>query len=131
MEGTGHAAGGTGAAAAALTRRLGRAVQRWANASVTALTRAVFGRLFPAATSIGRPAARAAPVARHDRFGPRERSDRRPFDPACPDGGCRCPPGWDACGTERCRFLPMAHAHCGGCGVACRPDQLCSNGRCV
>jgi hypothetical protein len=49
----------------------------------------------------------------------------------CRDGTCRCAPGWESCGGDRCHFLPMSHAHCGRCGRACDPDQLCSNGRCV
>lgn len=49
----------------------------------------------------------------------------------CRRGTCRCAAGWDACGTDRCHFLPMSHAHCGACGAGCGPDQLCSNGRCV
>ena len=48
-------------------------------------------------------------------------------DTVCRDGVCRCAPGWDACGTDHCHFLPMSHAHCGGCGRPCGHDQLCSN----
>jgi len=53
------------------------------------------------------------------------------FNTRCQDGACRCEPGWDACGTGRCRYLRLDHHHCGACGTACGPSQQCLNGVCI
>jgi hypothetical protein len=53
------------------------------------------------------------------------------FNSVCRQAVCRCPRGWDDCGTGRCRYLPLAHDHCGACGTTCGPDRLCANGVCI
>ena len=57
------------------------------------------------------------------------------------DGDCcdgvRCRQGVCACRGSReecdglCFKLNRDEAHCGACGRACGPDQLCANSRCV
>lgn len=53
------------------------------------------------------------------------------FNTRCRDGVCRCEPGWDDCGTGRCRYLRFDHHHCGACGVVCGPTRQCLNGVCI
>jgi hypothetical protein len=53
------------------------------------------------------------------------------FNTVCRDRTCRCPPGWDACGTGRCHYLRASHHHCGACGTACAADHQCFNGVCL
>ena len=53
------------------------------------------------------------------------------FNTVCRQRACRCPRGWDDCGTDRCHYLRLAQRHCGACGTACGPDRFCSNGICI
>lgn len=82
--------------------------------------------------SLARPITRTpAPSTGRTLGRPCHAADDCGFNTVCRRSTCRCGPGWDECGTGRCHFLPMSHAHCGSCGSPCGPDQLCSNGRCV
>lgn len=44
-------------------------------------------------------------------------------------GVCRCPAGTDPCPTG-CFALKRDVKHCGGCGIACRPGEICQKGVC-
>jgi hypothetical protein len=48
----------------------------------------------------------------------------------CRGGQCKCKAGLADCAV-RCRNLRTAAGDCGGCGTACRPDQICVEGACV
>jgi hypothetical protein len=50
-----------------------------------------------------------------------------PDDGGTDDGGC--PAGLTSCGGG-CVDTRTSAAHCGGCGRACRADQICSGGSC-
>jgi hypothetical protein len=60
------------------------------------------------------------------------------FAPCAPGGSCPvrplvdgCPPGFAQCSLDLCRDLLSDPLHCGACGLACRPGELCRAGTCT
>ncbi|MEZ4406145.1 MAG: MopE-related protein [Polyangiales bacterium] len=49
----------------------------------------------------------------------------------CPSGACECVASGTTLCDGRCVDPSTDAAHCGGCGLRCRPDQVCAEGRCA
>jgi hypothetical protein len=57
--------------------------------------------------------------------------DCGPFRNCVSAGTCRCGFGTSWCGTSAgCRFTDTDRDHCGGCGMACDPGEVCVGGVC-
>lgn len=58
-------------------------------------------------------------------------------DFVCEEGACvlLCSDGWDDCDDNPSTFcetnVTLNPSHCGGCGIACRGDQVCQGGSCI